>query len=125
MHPPTALVVHDRPSSYQAVRGILEGAGFEIIGAAGNLTDGMELLRSHVPNVAVVDLDVEGLASVHALHEAAPGCALFVLSRHPERAEAVVQAGALAVLDPQDLHQLDAAIRNIRVRLEQSAGQES
>lgn len=52
MHPPTALVVHDRPSSYQAVRGVLEG-------------------------------------------------------------------------DPQDLHQLDAAIRNIRVRLEQSAGQES
>jgi DNA-binding NarL/FixJ family response regulator len=117
----TAIVVADQPASYEAVRGVLEAAGFEITGAAATLTEGMELLRHHRPDIAVVDVAVEGLASVHALHEAAPASALLVLTRHADLAEAVVLAGAMAAIDPHDLRRLDAAVRNVRVRLEQTA----
>ena len=123
MHAHTAIVVDDQPSSYEAVRAILEDAGFEISGAAASLTDGMELLRHHQPDVAVLDLalaGLTGLAAVHAFHEAAPTCTLLVLTPFADLAEAVVGAGALAAIDPRDLRQLDAAVRNVRVRLESS-----
>ncbi|MBK5308144.1 MAG: response regulator transcription factor [Frankiaceae bacterium] len=121
MHAPTAIVVDDQPSSYEAVRGVLEDAGFQIVGAAASLTDGMDLLRHHRPDVAVLDLAVEGLAALHALHDAAPECALLVLTRQLDHTEAFVLAGARAAIGPRDVRQLDAAVRNVRVRLEQSA----
>jgi DNA-binding NarL/FixJ family response regulator len=116
----SAIVLADQPASYEAIRGVLEAAGFDIAGAAATLTEGMLLLRHHRPDIAVADIAVEGLASVHALHEAAPGTALLVLTSHADLAEAFVLAGAMAAIDPRDLRRLDAAVRNVRVRLEQA-----
>jgi DNA-binding NarL/FixJ family response regulator len=116
----TAVLVDDQPSTYEAVRALLEDAGFEIVGAARSLTEGRELLHRHQPDLAVLDLEVEGLATVHALHEAAPDCALLLLTHHAEMLEASVLAGALAVVDKRDPHLLEAAVRNLRVRLEQA-----
>ncbi len=121
MHAHSAIIVVDQPSSYDAVRTVFEAAEFQILGAAASLTEGIELLRHHRPDIAALDLEVEGLASVHALHEAAPDCALLVLTRHADLADALVLAGALAVIDPRDLRQLDAAVRNVRIRLEYPA----
>jgi two-component system, LytTR family, response regulator AlgR len=118
----TALVVDDQPASYEAIRAALEQAGFEIAGAAASLTHGMQLLRRHQPDIAVLDLALAGLtgmAAVHAFHDAAPACALVVLSPFADLSDAASQAGALVLVDPRDLRQLEAAVRNVRVRLEQ------
>ncbi|MDX6198048.1 MAG: Response regulator receiver domain [Actinomycetota bacterium] len=123
MHAHAAVVIIDQPGPYEAVRSVLSDAGFQITGAAASLTDGIALLRHHRPDLAIVDLAVEGLAAVHALHEAAPDCALLVLSRQADLAEAVVLTGALAAIDPRDLGRLDAAVRNVRVRLDQPVAQ--
>jgi DNA-binding NarL/FixJ family response regulator len=120
----TAIVVSNQLSSYETARGVLEDASFEIVGVAASLTDGMELVRHHQPDIAVLDLalaGLTGLAAVHAFHQAAPSCTLLVLTTHDELAGAVVFAGALAVIDPRDPQQLDSAVRNLRVRLEQDA----
>ena len=125
MQPHAAVVIINQPGPYEAVRSVLADAGFQITGAAASLTDGIALLRRHRPDLAIVDLAVEGLASVHALHEAAPECALLVLSGQGDMAEALVLAGALAAIDPRELGLLDAAVRNVRVRLDQPVAQRS
>ena len=72
-----------------AVR-LLEDAGFEVVGEAG---DGEELLRkvrAHVPDVAVVDIRMppthvdEGLQAARVIREDLPGIGVLMLSQYVE-----------------------------------------
>lgn len=124
MGPYTAVVLADQPSTYEAVRAALDEAAFDVIGAAAGLTDAMALMRRTQPDVAVLDLaltGLNGLAAVHAFSEAAPDCALLLLTPLAEVAEAAVRAGAFAVIDARDPARLQAAVRSMHVRLDETA----
>jgi len=87
-----------------AVR-LLEDAGFEVVGEAG---DGEELLRkvrAHVPDVAVVDIRMppthvdEGLRAAQVIRSELPGVGVLMLSQHVEEryVTALLEHGAEGV----------------------------
>lgn len=119
-----AVVLADQPSTYEAVRTALGDAEFDVVGTAASLTEVMALMRRTQPDLAVLDLAVvgrNGLAAVHAFSEAAPDCALLLLTPLAEMAEAAVRAGAFAVIEARDPARLQAAVRSMHVRLDEAA----
>src|SRR5687767_3824465 len=73
---------------------LLEDAGFEVVGQAG---DGEDLLRkvgAHKPDVAVIDVRMppthtdEGLRAAHRIRAEHPGTAVLVLSQYVDEAYA-------------------------------------
>jgi DNA-binding NarL/FixJ family response regulator len=83
-----------------AVR-LLDDAGFDVVGQAG---DGEELLRkvrAHKPDVAVVDIRMppthvdEGLKAAKVIREELPGTGVLVLSQYVEERYAVELLGYL------------------------------
>jgi DNA-binding NarL/FixJ family response regulator len=84
------IVADDSVLLRQGVVRVLEEAGFEVVGQAG---DGEELLRkarAHKPDVAIVDIRMppthtdEGLRAARAIREELPGTGVLVLSQYLE-----------------------------------------
>ncbi len=74
---------------------LLEHYGFEIIGQAGDGTGLLELVRAHVPDLAIVDMRMpptrttEGLEAAREIRERHPSVAVLVLSAYVEVNEAM------------------------------------
>jgi serine/threonine-protein kinase PknK len=73
---------------------LLEGAGFEVVGQAGDAPELLELVRERAPNVVIVDIrmppahETEGLEAARAIREEFPETGILVLSAHVELEEA-------------------------------------
>jgi DNA-binding NarL/FixJ family response regulator len=69
---------------------LLEDAGFEIVGQAGNAEELMLKVRSYSPDVAIVDIRMpptqtdEGLQAAKAIREQHPAVGVLVLSQYAE-----------------------------------------
>ena len=67
---------------------LLEDAGFEVAGQAGNAEDLLRKVRSHRPDVAVTDIRMpptqtdEGLRAAQQIRAEMPGVGVVVLSQH-------------------------------------------
>jgi DNA-binding NarL/FixJ family response regulator len=78
----------------EGLAGLLERSGFEVVGQAGNGPDLIELVRTHRPDLAVVDVRMppsnttEGLDAAGAIREEFPEIAIVVLSAHIELEQA-------------------------------------
>ncbi len=60
-----------------------------VVGEAGSLRDGLELVREHRPDVAILDLsmpDSPGLPGIDRLREASPATRVLVLTMHDDPA---------------------------------------
>jgi DNA-binding NarL/FixJ family response regulator len=74
---------------------VLEGAGFEVVGEAGDGTELVELVRELEPDLAIVDIrmppsySTEGLEAAGAIREELPETAILILSAHVEVAHAM------------------------------------
>ncbi len=74
----------------EGLAGLLERAGFEVIGQSGNASDLLALVREHRPELAIIDIrmppshTVEGLDAARVIREEAPETAILVLSAHIE-----------------------------------------
>jgi DNA-binding NarL/FixJ family response regulator len=74
----------------EGVARLLEDAGFEIVGQAGNADELMLKVRSYSPDVAVVDIRMppthtdEGLRAAQEIRERHPDCGVLVLSQYVE-----------------------------------------
>jgi DNA-binding NarL/FixJ family response regulator len=72
----------------EGLASLLDRAGFEIVGQAGDAGELLELVREQKPNLAIVDIRMppthttEGLDAARALREEAPETAILVLSAH-------------------------------------------
>ena len=72
-----------------AVR-LLEDAGFEVVGEAGDGEDLLRKVRAHKPDVAVVDIRMppthvdEGLQAARVIREELPGVGVLMLSQYVE-----------------------------------------
>ena len=82
------LIADDDVLLREGLASLLDRAGFEVVGQAGDATELLELAREQKPNLAIVDIRMppthttEGLDAARALREEAPDTAILVLSAH-------------------------------------------
>jgi DNA-binding NarL/FixJ family response regulator len=94
--PATRVVVADDDVLLrEGLASLLERAGFEMAGQAGDGVELLTLVRSTRPDVAIIDIRMppayatEGLAAARTIREELPDTAIIVLSAHVEVDEAM------------------------------------
>jgi DNA-binding NarL/FixJ family response regulator len=118
------VIAEDTVLLREGLAGLLEDAGHEVVGRAGDADALLALVEEHAPDLAVVDVrmppdyDDEGTRAAAVIRGSHPGTAVLVLSQHVETRHVVelVSAGGGfgyllkdRVLDVDDF--LDAARR--------------
>ncbi len=79
----------------EGVASLLENAGFKVVGQAGDASELLALVRTHHPEVVIVDIRMppghrtEGLEAARTIREEFPGTAILVLSAHVEVEQAM------------------------------------
>jgi serine/threonine-protein kinase PknK len=74
----------------EGIASLLERARFDVVGRAGDLTELLDLVRDHRPDLAIVDIrmppthSTEGLDAARVIREELPQVANLVLSAHAE-----------------------------------------
>jgi DNA-binding NarL/FixJ family response regulator len=97
------LVVDDHQMLREALVGMLELSGFEVVGAVGDGADATSLAAALEPDVVLMDLSMpvmNGLDATRLLREAAPSAAIVVFSAFdsPDLKRQAFAAGAVAYL---------------------------
>ena len=100
---PRVLLVDDAAAIRNALRGVLEDAGIEVVGEAPDGIEGVELTASLRPDVVLMRLRMpssDGFEATAAIAKGHPDVRVVVLSAYEsdESAEAVLAAGAFAFL---------------------------
>jgi DNA-binding NarL/FixJ family response regulator len=74
----------------EGLASLLERSGLEVVGQCGTSDALLEFVRTHAPDLAIVDIrmppthSLEGLQAARVIREEAPGTAVLVLSAHVE-----------------------------------------
>ena len=100
---PRVLVVDDAAAIRNALRGVLEDAGIEVVGEAPDGTQGVAMAAALRPDVVLMDLrmpSADGFEATAQIVNRLPDVRVVVLSAYEseESAEAVRAAGAFAFL---------------------------
>lgn len=89
--PPGRVVVADDDVLLrEGITSLLERCGFDVVGQAGDGTGLLELVRTHRPDLAVIDIrmppahSTEGLQAAHAIRAEFPDIAIMLLSAYVE-----------------------------------------
>jgi DNA-binding NarL/FixJ family response regulator len=86
----------------EGIARLLEEAGMEVVGQAGDAEDLLRKTRAHRPDVAVVDIRMppsqtdEGLRAAHVIRAEMPGTGVLVLSQYVEEGYALELIGESA-----------------------------
>ena len=95
------VVADDHPIWRDAVERDLAGAGFDVVGTAGDGAKAVRVCAATVPDVLVCDLQMPGLSGVEVTRAVVPlGVKVLVLSASGEQADVLeaVKAGATGYL---------------------------
>ena len=97
------LIVDDHPLTREALAGLLEQNGFNVVGQASDGHEAVETARRLHPELVLLDLSMPGMDGLEALprlRTAAPGCEVVVLtaSGTEENLLAAIRAGAAGYL---------------------------
>ncbi len=100
---PRVLLVDDAAAIRNALRGLLEDAGIEVVGEAPDGVQGVAMAGSLRPDVVLMDLRMpssDGFEATAQIVRELPGVRVVALSAYEteESAEAVLAAGAFAFL---------------------------
>jgi DNA-binding NarL/FixJ family response regulator len=93
------IVADDSMLLREGVTRLLEEAGFEVVGQAGDREELMRKARAHKPDVAIIDIRMppthtdEGLQAAREIREEMPGTGVVVLSAYIEEAYALELLG--------------------------------
>jgi DNA-binding NarL/FixJ family response regulator len=93
------IVADDSVLLREGVTRLLEGAGFEVVGHAGDQEELMRKTRAHKPDVAIIDIRMppthtdEGLQAARAIREQMPDTRVVVLSAYVEETYALELIG--------------------------------
>ena len=96
------VLADDEVLMREGLAGLLDRSGFEVVGQAGDATELLDLVRTHRPDLVIVDIRMppthttEGLEAADAIREEFPDIAVVALSAHVqvERATALLGSGA-------------------------------
>jgi DNA-binding NarL/FixJ family response regulator len=86
----TVVVADDDLLLREGLASLLAGAGYTVVGQAGDARQLLDLVREHQPKLAVVDIRMppdhttEGLEAAQAIREEFPETAILVLSAYVE-----------------------------------------
>lgn len=89
------VVADDDVLLREGVAGLLERAGFEIAGQAGDAAELLRVVRDQEPDLVIVDIrmppnqETEGLDAARVIRRELPEVGILVLSAHAEVAEAM------------------------------------
>src|SRR6476661_9240525 len=89
------VVADDDVLLREGVAGLLERAGFEIAGQAGDGAELLRVVRDEQPQLVIVDIrmpprhETEGLDAARVIRRELPDVGILVLSAHTEAAEAM------------------------------------
>jgi DNA-binding NarL/FixJ family response regulator len=89
------VVADDDVLLREGVAGLLERAGFEIAGQAGDAPDLLRVVRDEQPDLVIVDIrmppgyDTDGLDAARVIRQELPEIGILVLSAHAEVDEAM------------------------------------
>ena len=110
----------------EGIARLLEDAGFEVVGQAGNADELLLKVRSYSPDVAVVDIRMppthtdEGLHAAREIREKYPGVGVLVLSQYVEPgyamdllAESAEGVGYLLKDRVSDVDEFASAVRRV------------
>jgi DNA-binding NarL/FixJ family response regulator len=110
----------------EGVARILDEAGFEVVGQAGNAEELLLKVRSYSPDVAIVDIRMppthtdEGLRAAQEIREKHPTCGVLVLSQYVEAtyamellAESAEGVGYLLKDRVSDVNEFADAVRRV------------
>ncbi|HZR95922.1 MAG TPA: response regulator [Gaiellaceae bacterium] len=84
------VIAEDSVLLREGIARLLEDAGFEVVGQAGNPEELMLKVRSYAPDIAIVDIRMppthtdEGLQAARQIREQHPGTGVLVLSQYVE-----------------------------------------
>ena len=93
------VIAEDTVLLREGLAGLLEDAGHEVVGRAGDAEMLMALVGEHAPDLAVVDVrmppsyDDEGTRAAAEIRRSHPSTAVLVLSQHIETSHAVDLVG--------------------------------
>ena len=79
----------------EGIARLLEGAGFEVVGQAGDGPELLDLVRERSPDLVIVDIrmppahETEGLEAARVIRDELPDTGILVLSAHAELDEAM------------------------------------
>ncbi len=117
--PQRVLLADDHVIFRQGLRGLLERAGFDIVGEAGDGREAVRLTQEHSPDVAILDLAMpllDGSDAAREIARASPETRTILLTMHSEEPYIVkaLQAGIRGyVLKTQSATELVGAIREV------------
>jgi DNA-binding NarL/FixJ family response regulator len=84
------VIAEDSVLLREGIASVLEDAGFQVVGQAGNADELLLKVRSYSPDIAIVDIRMppthtdEGLRAAQELRERHPGVGVLVLSQYVE-----------------------------------------
>src|SRR5919202_1386125 len=102
---------------------LLEEAGFEVVGQAGDAEDLVRKVRAHKPDVALVDIRMpptntdDGLRAAKAIKEELPATGVVVLSQYVEEGYAVdlvAEGGGVGYLLKDRISDVDRFVESIK-----------
>jgi DNA-binding NarL/FixJ family response regulator len=120
------IVAEDSVLLREGVVRVLEEAGFEVVGQAGDAKELMRKARAHKPDVAIVDIRMppthtdEGLRAARAIRDEMPDTGVLVLSQYIEEeyalellADDAAGVGYLLKDRVSDLDEFAASVRRV------------
>jgi NarL family two-component system response regulator LiaR len=114
----SVLIVEDHPIFRDALRGYIEIQGnvFQLVGEADNAKDAVALVEETVPNVVLLDLELQrdieaGLQAISDIRATSPETNVVVLTAHRENEFVfpAIKAGAVAYLLKENVNGQDVA----------------
>lgn len=113
---PSAVVCDDDLMSRQVLRGLLNDAGFDVIGEVDMAVAALDLVSVTRPDVLVLDVNMPGLSGVDIVHdvqERSPDTAIIVVSAYDVEHLDDLALGVAAVLPKTDLMNFDKVLAEV------------
>jgi CheY-like chemotaxis protein len=109
------LIVEDNSLISEVIKGLLEEAGYTVVGEAADGLEAVEMTQSLRPDVVLMDImmpDMDGIEATRLIYERCPTPVVVLTAYHtPEMVERANAAGAGAFLvKPAHVREMEHAI---------------
>ncbi|MCF8082457.1 MAG: LytTR family DNA-binding domain-containing protein [Deltaproteobacteria bacterium] len=125
MNNPRAVIADDEASLRRSLRTGLSRVWPELLisGEAKNGIEALDLIRSHHPDIAFLDIRMPGLTGMEVAEKVADSCRIVFVTAYDEYAvEAFEKAAVDYLLKPVSPERLHKTVRRLQEELEQGAG---